>query len=130
MRRVAPAVIILAILTIAGHSQRQALAQEQALAPSLQKMIDEVWLDTNSKPKGSCQRFVVKAGPPRVLRGKTSGRDCLGHAITAYRAGDHEKAFGWILAGQCLNREARTSLVLKAPRVMQYVVNKYGPQVP
>ncbi len=130
MRRVTPAVLVLAILAIAVHSQRQALAQEQALAPSLQTLVEEIWADTSSKPKGSCRRFLVKAGPPKVLRGNTSGRDCLRHAVTAYREGDHEEAFGWILAGQCLDREARTSLVLKAPLVMEYVVNKYGPHVP
>lgn len=54
----------------------------------------------------NCKDFVVKAGPPQILRGRTSGRDCLTTAIREYREGDHEEAFGWILAGACPNRGA------------------------
>lgn len=71
--------------------------------------------------------FVVQAGPPPVLRGKNSGRGCLKQAIKAYREGDHEEAFGWILAGKCKDREARFVLVQQAPTVMDYVMNTYGP---
>ncbi len=95
-----------------------------------QELVDQIWSDTNSKPRGNCRNFLVQAGPPKVLRGKTSGRDCLKHAVRAYREGDHEEAFGWILAGQCSDREARVALVGQAPKVMDYVMHTYGPKVP
>jgi len=94
-----------------------------------QGLVDEIWAHTKSKPRVRCQKFVVQAGPPQVLRGKTSGQDCLKHAVTANREGDHEEALGWILAGQCQSRDARLTLVQKAPKVMQYVMDTYGPEV-
>ena len=99
-------------------------------AQAFQDKLDWLWSDTKSVPRGNCRNFVVQAGPPKVLRGKTSGRDCLKHAIRAYREGDHEEAFGWILAGQCHDRQARVALVQQAPDVLSYVVEKYGPEVP
>ena len=93
-------------------------------------LVDQIWNDTRSKPRVICQKFVVQAGPPQILRGKTSGRDCLKHAIAAYRTGDHEEAFVWILSGQCEDRNARVTLVQHAPKVMQYVMDTYGPDVP
>lgn len=99
-------------------------------AHAFQDTIDSTWADIKSVPRGNCRNFVVQAGPPQVLRGKTSGRDCLKHAIRAYREGDHEEAFGWILAGQCHDRQARVALVQKAPDVLNYVLERYGPDVP
>ena len=94
---------------------------------------DEVeWMWNNIKPstRGGCKNFVVKAGPPKILRGRVSGRDCLVKAIQAYRKGDHEKAFGWILAGQCHDRQARLVLVQNAPLVLEYLLKQYGKDVP
>ncbi|MEE9181983.1 MAG: hypothetical protein V3U33_05390 [candidate division NC10 bacterium] len=99
-------------------------------AQAFQDKVDWIWNDTNAVPRGNCRKFVVQAGPPQVLRGKTSGRDCLKHAIRAYHEGDHEEAVGWILAGQCHDRETRMALVRQAPNVLGYVLEKYGPQVP
>ena len=97
-----------------------------APAHGFQDIVDSTWADTNRVPKGTCRNFVVQAGPPPVLRGKTSGRDCLTQAVRAYHEGDHEEAFGWILAGQCHDREAREELVRHAPDVLHYVIEKYG----
>lgn len=97
----------------------------QALA--FQDLIDQIWHDT--KVRGHCRKFVVQAGPPPVLRGKISGQGCLKQAVKAYREGDHEEAFGWILARKCRDREARFTLVQQAPNVMDYVMDKYGSQV-
>ena len=99
-------------------------------AHAFQDKVDWIWSDTKSVPRGTCRNFVVQAGPPQVLRGKRSGRDCLKHAIRAYREGDHEEAFGWVLAGQCHDRQARVALVQNAARVLDYVLDKYGPEVP
>ena len=98
-------------------------------AQAFQDKIDQIWNDTNPVPRGNCRNFVVQAGSPQVLRGKTSGRECLKHAIRAYREGDHEEAFGWILAGQCHDREARVALVRQAANVLGYVLKQYGAQV-
>ncbi len=94
---------------------------------AFQDTVDAIWNDTKRSSRGNCRNFVVQAGPPQVLKGKTSGRDCLGHAVRAYREGDHEKAFGWILAGQCHDGEARQALVRRAPQVMDYGMITYGP---
>ena len=91
--------------------------------------VDWMWNDTKPTSKGRCKTFVVKAGPPKILRGTVSGRTCLTHAIQAYRKGDHEKAFGWILAGQCHDRQARDTLIKNAPRVLEYLLEQYGPNV-
>ncbi len=95
-------------------------------AHGFQETVDEIWNDTNPVPRGTCRDFIVQAGPPKVLRGKTSGRACLQHAVRAYWEGDHEEAFGWILAGQCHDREAREVLVRNAANVLDYVIKKYG----
>lgn len=50
--------------------------------------------------------------------------------MRAYRERDHEEAFGWILAGQCHDREARELLVRNAADVLQYVMEKYGDSTP
>lgn len=99
-------------------------------AHGFQETVDQIWNDTNPVPRGTCRNFIVQAGPPKVLRGKTSGRACLEHAVRAYREGDHEEAFGWILAGQCHDREARELLVRNAPNVLDYVIKKYGSDAP
>ena len=88
-----------------------------------------MWNDTKATSKGRCKTFVVKAGPPKILRGTVSGRTCLTNAIHAYRKGDHEKAFGWILAGQCHDRDARETLIKNAPHVLKYLLDQYGPNV-
>lgn len=95
-----------------------------------QNEVDWIWNDTKPTSKGGCKNFVVKAGPPKILRGRVSGRTCLTNAIQSYRIGDHEKAFGWILAGQCHNRQARETLVKNAPNVLSYMLQQYGPHVP
>ncbi len=76
-----------------------------------------------------CKNFVVKAGLPKILRGKVSGRSCLEKAIESYRHGDHEEAFEWILAGECHDREARVKLVQNAPKVLGYLLKQYGDEV-
>ncbi len=99
-------------------------------AHGFEETVDWIWNDTNPVPRGTCRNFIVQAGPPKVLRGKTSGRDCLKHAVRAYREGDHEEAFGWILAGQCHDREARERLVRNAANALDYVIKKYGAETP
>ena len=88
-----------------------------------------MWNDTKPTSKGRCKTFVVKAGPPKIVRGTVSGRTCLTNAVRAYRIGDHEKAFGWILAGQCHDRTARDTLIKNAPHVLKYLLEQYGPHV-
>ena len=94
-----------------------------------QDEVDWMWNNTKPSARGGCKNFVVKAGPPKILRGRVSGRDCLTKAIKAYRLGDHEKAFGWILAGQCHDRQARLVLVQNAPLVLDYLLKQYGSSV-
>lgn len=94
-----------------------------------QDEVDWMWNNTKPSARGGCKNFVVKAGPPKILRGRVSGRDCLVKAIQAYRIGDHEKAFGWILAGQCHDRQARLVLVQNAPLVLEYLLQQYGKDV-
>ena len=108
-----------------------------AIAPSSSLKVsayqDEVdWMWNNIKPsaRGGCKNFVVKAGPPKILRGRASGRNCLLKAINAYRKGDHEKAFGWILAGQCHDTQAQLALVQSAPLVLKYLLSQYGANTP
>ena len=113
------------------------LAPVQSFKFGFQNEVDWMWNDTKRKPtsKGRCKTFVVKAGPPKIVRGTvetkatSKGRTCLTHAIQAYRKGDHEKAFGWILAGQCHDRAARETLVKNAPHVLKYLLEQYGPNV-
>ena len=92
--------------------------------------VDWMWQNTKPSARGGCKNYVVKAGPPKILRGRVSGRDCLVNAINAFRKGDHEKAFGWILAGQCHNSKTRLLLVQKAPLVLEYLLKQYGDSVP
>ena len=99
-------------------------------ASAFQEEVDWMWNDTKPSARSGCKNFVVKAGPPKILRGRTSGQTCLTHAIQSYRKGDHEKAFGWILAGQCHDRQARETLVGNAPKVLDYLLKQYGEQVP
>lgn len=94
-----------------------------------QDEVDWMWNDTKPTSKGRCKTFVVKAGPPKILRGTVSGRTCLTNAVQAYRKGDHEKAFGWILAGQCHDRAARETMIKSAPNVLEYLLEQYGPHV-
>ena len=88
--------------------------------------VDWMWNNTKPSARGGCRNFIVKAGPPKILRGRVSGRNCLVNAINAFRKGDHEKAFGWILAGQCHNPQARLTLVQNAPLVLEYLLKQYG----
>ena len=96
---------------------------------AFQEEVDWMWGDTKPTVRSGCKSFVVKAGPPKILRGKMSGRGCLERAMAAYRKGDHEKAFGWILAGQCHDRQARETLIRNAPAVLSYLLEKYGSEV-
>ncbi len=97
---------------------------------AFQGELDAVWTDRKATPRSNCKDFVVKAGPPQVLRGRTSGQDCLKRAIREYREGDHEEAFGWILAGACPNKDAQGTLLRNAPLVLDYLLKEYGPKVP
>ena len=104
-----------------------------AIAPSsslkvsaYQDEVDWMWNNTKPSARGGCKNFIVKAGPPKIIRGRVSGRNCLVNAINAFRKGDHEKAFGWILAGQCHNSQARLILVQNAPLVLEYLLKQYG----
>ncbi len=94
-----------------------------------QDEVDWMWNDMKATSKGRCKTFVVKAGPPKIVRGTVSGRTCLTNAIQAYRKGDHEKAFGWILAGQCHDRQARETLIKNAPHVLKYLLEQHGSDV-
>ena len=96
---------------------------------AFQEEVDWMWDDTKPTIRGRCKSCVVKAGPPKILRGRMSGRACLERAIAAHRKGDHEKAFGWILAGQCHDRQARETLIRNAPAVVSYWLEKYGSEV-
>ena len=92
--------------------------------------VDWMWQNTKPSARGGCKNYVVKAGPPKILRGRVSGRDCLVNAINAFRKGDHEKAFGWILAGQCHDPQAQLALVQNAPLVLKYLLTRYGTNTP
>jgi hypothetical protein len=92
--------------------------------------IDAVWNDTAPTPRENCRNFMVKAWPFHLLRGRTSGRDCLVHAIKDYRDGDHEEAVGWLLAGACPNRQRQETLLKNAPIILPYLLRTYGDLVP
>ncbi len=106
------------------------LLNSPPVVAAFQSELDAVWNDTKATPRSNCKDFVVKAGPPQVLRGRTSGQDCLKRAIREYREGDHEEAFGWILAGACPNKDAQGTLLRNAPLVLDYLLKEYGPKVP
>lgn len=96
---------------------------------SYEKNVDRMWQQTKPITGGGCKNFIVKAGPPKIVRGRVSGRQCLTKAIQSYRQGDHEKAFGWVLASHCQDRAARELLVQNAHKALQYLLLHYGPQV-
>ena len=106
------------------------LFSEPAMA--FEEGVDWMWQDVKVKSRGGaqCKNFVVKAVPPKTLREKISGRACLENAMESYRHGDHEEAFGCILAGECHDRQAREKLARHAPKVLEYVLAKYGQNVP
>ncbi len=97
-----------------------------------QEEIDWIWNDTKPTARQGpvCMKYIVKAYPIRILRGNVSGHTCMKNAIESYRKGDQEEALGWILAGQCHDRLARDTLVRHAPKVLEYVLQQYGNQVP
>ena len=99
-------------------------------SPAFTNVIDGLWNDTKPVPKQDCRNFIVKAGPPRILRGVISGHDTLVHAIQRYREGDHEEAVGWLLAGACPDKDAQETIVRNAPNVLDYMMKEYGPKVP
>ncbi len=78
----------------------------------------------------ACMKYIVKAYPIKIYRGNVSGRTCLTHSIESYRKGDHEEALGWILAGQCHDRLTREIIVKHAPKVLEYVLQQYGNEIP
>jgi hypothetical protein len=100
-------------------------------ALAYQEEVDWIWNDVKSTARQgpACMKFIVKAYPIKILRGKVSGHACLENAIESYRKGDHEEAFAWILAGQCHDRQSRETLVKNAPRVLEYVLQEYGNKV-
>ena len=99
---------------------------------AFQEEIDWIWNDVKSTARQgpACMKYIVKAYPIKIFRGNVSGRTCLTHSIESYRKGDHEEALGWILAGQCHDRLARETLVKHAPKVLEYVLQEYGKEVP
>lgn len=99
-------------------------------APAFTNVIDSLWNDAKPVPKQDCRNFIVKAGPPRILRGVISGHDTVVHAIQRYRAGDHEEAVGWLLAGVCPDKDAQDTIVRNAANVLGYLMKEYGPKVP
>ena len=111
-------VLLLAVMVIAFGNPLGVLAYQDD--------VDWMWNNTKPSARGGCKNFIVKAGPPKIIRGRVSGRNCLVNAINAFRKGDHEKAFGWILAGQCHNSQARLILVQNAPLVLEYLLKQYG----
>ena len=92
--------------------------------------LDRMWQDRDPVPREQCLTFIVKAWPDKVYRGRTSPHDCLVHAIQAYRAGDHEEAFGWIQASVCPDRELQQSMVRQAPAVLEHLLGHYDSRVP
>ena len=114
-------ILLLIAMTIAPSSSLKVSAYQDE--------VDWMWNNTKPSSRGGCKNFVVKAGPPKILRGRVSGRNCLLKAINAYRKGDHEKAFGWVLASHCQDRAARELLVQNAHKALQYLLLHYGPQV-
>ncbi len=96
-----------------------------------QEKIDWLWNDTRptARQGPTCLKYIVKAYPIRILRGRVSGRACIEKAVVSYQKGDHEEAFGWILGGYCHDRLVRVDLVKHAPKVMEYVVEQYGNKV-
>lgn len=101
-----------------------------AAGASFKEELDRVWQDVNPVPRDQCRMFIVKAWPDKIYRGRTSPHDCLARAIGAYRAGDHEEAFGWIQASVCPDRELQQSMVRNAPAVLHHLLGRYGVQVP
>ena len=99
---------------------------------AFQEEVDWIWNDVKSTARQgpACMKFIVKAYPLKIFRGNVSGRTCLKHSIESYRKGDHEEALGWILAGQCHDRLARETLVKHASKILEYVSQKYGNEVP
>lgn len=92
--------------------------------------MDRMWRDVNPVPRGQCLTFIVKSWPDKLYRGRTSPHDCLAHAVRAYRAGDHEEAFGWIQASVCPDRELQQHMVRNAPAVLEHLLTRYGSSVP
>ena len=68
--------ILTMALVVLGLS---AVATTSGLA--FQEDVDWMWGDTNPTVRSGCKSFVVKAGPPKILRGKMSGRGCLERAL-------------------------------------------------
>jgi len=99
---------------------------------AFQEEVDWIWNDVKSTARQgpACMKYILKAYPIKILRGHVSGRACLKHSIESYRKGDHEEALGWILAGQCHDRLARETLVKHASKILEYVSQKYGNEVP
>ncbi len=91
--------------------------------------LDASWADTNPVPRGDCLRFLVKAWPDKIYRGRVSPHDCLVKAIKDYRYGDHEEAMGWLQAALCPDRDAQQQLVRQAPAVFDYLMSRYGTEV-
>jgi hypothetical protein len=97
-----------------------------------QEEIDWMWNDTKPTARGgpTCMKYIVKAYPIKIYRRNVSGQTCIVNAIESYQRGDQEEALGWILAGQCHDRLARETIVKHAPKVLEYVLQEYGNEVP
>ena len=98
---------------------------------SYQEEVDWIWNDVKptARQGPACMKFIVKAYPIKILRGKVSGHACLENAIESYPKCDQEEALGWILAGQCHDRLARETLVKHAPKVLEYMLQQYGDEI-
>lgn len=99
---------------------------------AFQEEIDWIWNDTKSTARSgpACMKYIVKAYPIKIFRKNVSGQTCIENAIESYRKGDQEEALGWILAGQCHDRLARQIIVKHAPKVLEYVLQQYGNEIP
>lgn len=92
--------------------------------------LETLWKDRNPVPRGGCTRFIVKAWPYHHYRERTSPHDCFVQAITKYREGGHEYAFGWLLDAACPDRLRQETLLRNAAKVLEHVIRVYGPEVP
>jgi hypothetical protein len=97
-----------------------------------QEEIDWIWNDAKATAREgpACMKFIVKAYPIKIFRGNVSRHTCIEKSIESYRKGDQEEALGWILAGQWHDRLARETLVRNAPWVLEYILRRYGNEVP
>jgi len=100
--------------------------------PDYQLNIDWEWRDFSSPPSSDAWTFVVKDGPPPVVREKTSAHGCVVNAINAANNKDTATALRWLLAGQSDRRQASAyqSIETAGNMAVDYAVKTYGGSVP